>query len=130
MSHTGGCLCGAVRYRASADPVSVNHCHCVQCRKQTGAAVATWAMFRREDVTFEGALRFFRSSARAERGFCPTCGSALVWRATTDARHIDVSVGTLDHPERTPPTEHLFVRDQLPWLDLRDDLPRHEAMDR
>ena len=34
---TGGCMCGAVRYKASGEAVSVIHCHCLSCRRHTGA---------------------------------------------------------------------------------------------
>src|SRR5206468_9902663 len=34
---TGGCFCGAVRYRVSATTRDVSHCHCSICRRTTGA---------------------------------------------------------------------------------------------
>ena len=33
----GGCLCGAVRYRAIAAPIRAVICHCSMCRKHSGA---------------------------------------------------------------------------------------------
>jgi hypothetical protein len=35
---SGGCLCGQVRYSASADPAMVAVCHCRNCQKQAGTA--------------------------------------------------------------------------------------------
>src|SRR4029450_1385295 len=37
MTWTGGCLCGAVRYQAEADPLRAVICHCVTCRRGSGA---------------------------------------------------------------------------------------------
>ena len=34
-----GCLCGAVRYRVSAEPPSADYCHCRMCRRAAGAPV-------------------------------------------------------------------------------------------
>ena len=34
----GGCLCGAVRYRATS-PVKTNYCHCRLCQRSAGAPV-------------------------------------------------------------------------------------------
>src|SRR5881396_1158763 len=42
---TGGCFCGAVRYRVSATTRDVSHCHCSICRRTTGAPFVTWATF-------------------------------------------------------------------------------------
>ena len=43
---TGGCLCGAVRYEVSGEPARVVNCHCDNCRKATGAAIATNVFFK------------------------------------------------------------------------------------
>ena len=40
MTRDGGCLCGAVRYTAEADPTSATVCHCRDCQKFTGSAFA------------------------------------------------------------------------------------------
>ena len=37
--HEGGCLCGEIRWRASAEPLYAIHCHCQQCHKHTGSAL-------------------------------------------------------------------------------------------
>ena len=35
-THTGSCLCGAVHYTISGDPMMAGHCHCIDCRKSAG----------------------------------------------------------------------------------------------
>src|SRR5207249_4523371 len=42
---TGGCFCGAIRYRVNDAPRDVAHCHCGICRRTTGAPFVTWATF-------------------------------------------------------------------------------------
>lgn len=124
---TGACLCGAIRYRLQGPPSRVNHCHCDQCKRHTGAAVATWVTLPAAQVTFEGEpVAYYRSSDFAERGFCRTCGSALVWRRL-ESELIDLSAGTLDAPDRLEPEDHYWAKDELPWLHMKDGLPRHHT---
>jgi hypothetical protein len=59
-----GCLCGAVRYTAEADPTSASVCHCRDCQKFTGTAFATLVRVPKEAVTIEGTLKTFSSVRR------------------------------------------------------------------
>src|SRR5581483_9042746 len=68
---TGGCACGAVRYRVRGAPWDETICHCVDCRRAAGAPAMGWATFRAADVAWlAGERRRRRSSERAQRGFC------------------------------------------------------------
>ena len=40
---TGGCQCGAVRYRLDAPPNDANICHCRMCQKATGSPYGAFA---------------------------------------------------------------------------------------
>lgn len=123
----GGCLCGDIRYEASGRPSSVNHCHCVQCQRQSGAAMATWATWRLADVRFvKGTMSEFESSPGVRRGFCARCGSTLSWRHVTPAaEEIDLAAGTLDDPDLMVPADHLFTKSRRRWLPLCDGLPAY-----
>jgi hypothetical protein len=124
---TGGCLCGAVRYRVSGAPVYVTHCHCSMCRRAVGAVVVTWATVRNQDFAFtKGEPARFRSSPAAERGFCPTCGTSLTFRHDDYPAEIDITVASLDNPEAVPPRDHIWTRSKVSWLRLDDHLPRLE----
>ena len=128
--HEGGCLCGAVRYRAVAgESRTVTHCHCRMCRKATGGSFVTWAEFPAGDFVYtEGQAKTFRSSDLAERAFCGRCGCQLTYRAVGDpaglAEAVWVALGGMDRPGDIEPTHHIFTDDQLPGLRLDDDLPR------
>ncbi len=37
---TGGCLCGTIRYKCSAEPIVMGNCHCRDCQGGTGSAFA------------------------------------------------------------------------------------------
>ena len=48
--HTGKCLCGEVTFEVSGEPVLQGNCHCIDCRKNTGAGFATILFFKEEQV--------------------------------------------------------------------------------
>ena len=121
----GGCLCGAVRYRATGAPYDVTHCHCTLCRRASGAPFVTW--FSISAAGFEllrGAPARFASSAEAVRTFCPSCGTPLTFQINAVPQEIDVTVCSLDEPERVVPEDHTFVRSRLHWIALDDHLPQ------
>ncbi|MEE9479385.1 MAG: GFA family protein [Kiloniellales bacterium] len=125
MEWTGGCLCGAVRYRATADPVRAVICHCGTCRKVSGAAFLSFVHFPKGAFTWtSGVPTRYRSSAYAERGFCPQCGSTLTMHEDVLDDRVQVSLGSLDRPEAVRPNDHVWSESQLPWLVISDDLPR------
>ena len=47
---TGGCLCGAIRYEVTAEPIRTFCCHCDSCRKATGSAFATNVFIKEADL--------------------------------------------------------------------------------
>ena len=125
MAWTGGCLCGAVRYRAAADPVRAVSCHCAICRRVSGAAFLTFVHFPLAAFRWtEGEPTRYRSSAGAERGFCGRCGSTLTMHETVLGDRVQVTLGSLDRPEDVRPDDHVWTESQLPWLRIDDDLPR------
>src|SRR5262249_11995459 len=113
--YQGGCLCGAVRYRASAQPGNERVCHYRLCQKAIGAAFNARLLFRIDDVTIEGVVATINSSPDLERGFCPTCGTTILSR-----RHsrgiITVTSGSLDDPSLFKPDMHFWTASKQSWV--------------
>jgi hypothetical protein len=61
--HQGGCLCGAVRYRFDARPWALNACHCMDCKKLTGATNLLMVLGPREAFSFDGPVERYRKRA-------------------------------------------------------------------
>jgi hypothetical protein len=121
----GGCQCGAVRYRINGEPVMAALCHCTMCRRANAAPAVAWAMFQEAQVAFlKDRPATYTSSAAARRGFCPVCGTPISFTADFLPGLIDITIGSLDRPERLAPTLHYWTSRQLPWLRCADDLPR------
>ena len=123
MALTGGCQCGAVRYRLDGAPTGANICHCRMCQKAGGGPFMAFAGVRLAELAWtRGAPRTFASSDIAERGFCAGCGTPLTYRALGRDR-IGVTIGSLDAPGEVAPVKQFDAEARLPWLAAIFDLP-------
>jgi hypothetical protein len=129
---TGGCHCGRVRYAVLAAPLSVQHCHCSQCRKGFATLSAQGAVIRRADlrITGEEALTRYRTSKSFEYRFCATCGSRIFAYEDSEPELMYFMPATLDggvHPGHPPDREsHIHCGSRAEWERLTDDLPKFE----
>ncbi len=122
---TGGCLCGRIRYRVQGVPANQTHCHCETCRRASGAAFVSWASFPSSGFRFtKGSPARYESSDIAFRQFCSACGTQLAFQLHRTPEEIDITLASLDHPERVVPVDHIWTRRQIPWIKLADGLPR------
>jgi len=128
-THTGGCLCGGVRYRIRGALRDAIACHCSQCRRTSGHfAAMTSVPSANLTLTSSDSLRWYRSSDSAQRGFCGVCGSNLFWRPIGEDRTA-ITAGTLDTPTNITLTQHIFVADKSDYYSINDDLPKKKRWD-
>ena len=123
--YEGGCLCGGIRYRATGAPIGTCHCHCEQCRRHSGAIMASTVGFAAENIAWlNEEPTLYQSSSACARSFCPKCGSSI-------AHHwVDIGttwpfIGTLDFPESVTPEFHMFTEERIPWVKFDDGLPSY-----
>lgn len=127
---TGGCLCGAVRYRMSGTPLSTIFCHCQSCRRHAGAPVVALAGYGRGQMTYtEGKPSIFASSPGVGRAFCRDCGTPLTWEGDGGevGPMVEILIGTLDDPEAFAPECHIHHGERLSWFETADTLPRYRV---
>ncbi|MFZ5655413.1 MAG: GFA family protein [Pseudomonadota bacterium] len=116
----GGCFCGALRYRIGRVE-QVANCHCSMCRRTSGAPFVTWLVVPREAFAWTlGTPAHLQSSARGERWFCAACGTPIACRIATRPDQIDITLGSLDHPDRFTPALDVHRRSRLPWVSVAD----------
>jgi hypothetical protein len=116
---TGGCYCGQVRYRAAQEPIFQANCHCANCRRAAGAQAVAWITVRSSAFAFEqGTPKRYRTDTGAWRTFCELCGTSLTYEKDTRPGEIDITTGSLDHPEDFPPSKDVFPEEKLPWVGL------------
>lgn len=125
---TGRCYCGETTFTASQAPKTVVYCHCVDCRRVTGAPVAAFAAFDAAAVTFspdDG--RNIASNPGVRRSFCAACGSPLAGRYDYLPGAVYVPIGLIDQAEDFPPERHAHFDQRLNWLHIEDELEQHDG---
>lgn len=127
---SGQCLCGNIQYQATGKPTTVFHCHCESCRRNAGAAVATFVIYMKDQVSYIGNRKIYESSPDVYRGFCSDCGTPMTYEAKWCEDEVHISVGTLNNPEAFEPEKHVFHEQHVSWFEANDSLPRFEATSR
>ena len=102
-------------------------CHCTICRKTSGAPSVAWVTGQRENFRItRGTPQGLRSSDHGTRSFCAACGTALTFCSSSLPDEIDVTIASLDEPERVVPEDHTWVGSKLAWVELSDTLPQFQ----
>lgn len=131
MTFTGGCLCGAIRYEVTGEPVRAQICHCDDCRRSTGASCATNVFVHTSDLKVtKGEPRIFKHKADSGnvrvKAFCGTCGSQLFGWGENKPEMTGIKVGTIDDASFVRPWAHVYVSRALPFTVLEDGLKKFE----
>jgi len=128
MTITGGCLCGAVRYRIEAEPLVVRTCWCTDCQKFGAGSATVNAVFPAEAVHLEGSLRDYASTAASgnlmHRGFCPSCGTPVTTGSEARPHLMGIRAGTLDDPESAKPQVTIWTSSAPSWAVIDPDIPQ------
>ncbi len=124
---SGGCLCGAVRFRVRFPTLFCAHCHCSMCRRNHGAAYVTWVAVPREQLAVErgdAELVRYESSEHGSRSFCGRCGTQLFCENTQHPDRVDIPLSSMDGPIDRAPQLHAFFDSGASWVEIGDELPR------
>ena len=131
MSVEGGCLCGAIRYRVSGEPLARSLCHCRSCRLGAGAPSVAWVVLRSNDLAFvAGNPAFYQSSPGVMRGFCMRCGTSLTYQREQERETIDVTTASLDLAGDFAPEREIWTAEKLPWERLNESLRQYPGSSR
>lgn len=119
--YPGGCLCGAIRYCVTAEPLTVYACHCTDCQRRTGSAFALSMVVPRNSIELmSGEPASYHAAlldGRVKQGkLCAACGTR-VWGEPVKRPGIAiVQPGTLDDPSWVKPVAHIWARSAQPWV--------------
>jgi len=119
-TRTGGCLCGAIRYELTAEPIFQVACHCRACQYVSGgsptlAMIAPKAALR---IT-QGEPRTYwskaESGAKVGRSFCAACGTPLFFQPAANDDIAVIKVGGLDDPSDFKVQADIWMNTAQPW---------------
>ena len=131
-SAQGGCMCGAVRYECTADPMFMGNCHCRDCQQAGGGAYAAAIGVPRTAVKITGNVKYYESKAEsgniAGRGFCSTCGSRLFSLPPFAPDLMVIMASSLDDPSIYKPGMDIFTSSAQPWDHMNPALPKFPKM--
>lgn len=126
-THSGGCQCGAVRFRIDGPLGDASVCHCRMCQKAFGSFYAPLVSTRSATVTWtRGKPQAFRSSNYVTRGFCAQCGTPLSYEGPDG---LALAIGAFDHPQSIVPVTQFGTEGKLPFVDGVPSLPGHHTLD-
>ena len=129
---TGGCACGAVRFKVTAPFLGIAACHCTSCQKNSGGGpnyvgLVPTAGFK----VLKGEATVFRSKggsgADVGRAFCNQCGTPL-WSIPAHEPFFPVKLGALDDNSDLKLQIHIFTSSAPDWHPLQDELPKFPKM--
>jgi hypothetical protein len=126
---SGGCLCGAIRYSCSAQPVAMVNCHCRDCQKASGGPYSPTVIVPAQSLRIaSGQPKFHKviceSGNEATRAFCLECGSQLFASSSGRSEFIGIKAGTLDDPSWFKPMADVWVASAQPWDSLDPAIPK------
>jgi len=124
---TGQCMCGALRFVATAPSLWCAHCHCRFCRQAHGAAFVTWVGFPQESVRIiddQNAIHWYQSSKPGRRGSCAHCGTMMFFESTAVPGETHVARACISGAIDRDPQAHTFYDQKVDWLAVDDGLPK------
>ena len=123
--YTGGCQCGAIRFRAEGAMKDSSICHCRMCQKAFGAYYAPLVSVRGTDFEWtRGQPKRFQSSNHVKRGFCADCGTPLTYEAPDG---MAIAAGAFDDPSALPPVIQWGTENKIGFVDRLHQLPGEET---
>lgn len=124
--YSGGCQCGAVRFRIEGALGEASVCHCRMCQKAFGGFYAPLVSVAPEKLEWtRGEPKKFRSSNLVLRGFCGECGTPLTYEALDG---IALAIGAFDNPAEIAPVIQWGIENKLPYVDSVHRLPGKDTM--
>lgn len=123
---TGGCQCGAVRFRVKGALGRRSICHCRMCQKQFGGFFGPLVAVEGEVEWPREEPSYFQSSVNIARGFCRRCGTPLTYKYPEG---LDIAIGAFDDRSDLAPQVQVNFQARLPWVEEVFSAPVHDDVD-
>ena len=132
-SYSGGCACGAIRYRTDSAPIFQNHCQCRDCQRRSGTGHGSYLTFAsRAEMTITGEANTWRvagdSGNEKLHSFCPNCGTPVYLEFAAMPELIAIHAASLDDPGQFAPEVLTYALRGLAWDRMDPALAAFERM--
>ncbi|MCK0128139.1 GFA family protein [Erythrobacter sp. F6033] len=125
---TGGCQCGAVRYRIRAERLACYACHCRECQKQSASAFGISVPVAQDNFTLEGEVLMWRrptdSGSFTNCYFCAECGTRIYHAGESRPSKVTIKGGSLDNASELAPVAHIWTISKQAWVVLPEGIPQ------
>ncbi|CDZ56148.1 GFA family protein [Neorhizobium galegae] len=122
---TGGCQCGAVRFRIHGELGRASICHCRMCQKAFGGFFGPLVTAPKDGVEWtRGEPKYFQSSVNIDRGFCEDCGTPLTYRYPGG---LELAIGAFDDRSDLAPKIQVNYASHIPWVTTIFDQPVRDS---
>ena len=119
----GSCLCGAITYTVKSDLLFLYHCHCVECRRFSGASNATNATIVAADLNISDPHKKLKTYALENGGrhFCSDCGSPI-YSSADGGEFSSLHCGSISNLPEKKIEANLWVSEKCPWTEIDESL--------
>lgn len=122
-TRTGGCQCGAVRFKIHGALGRPSICHCRMCQKAFGGFFGPLVTAKGETEWTRGEPSYFQSSINIARGFCAACGTPLTYKHPGG---LEIAIGAFDDRSDLAPQIQVNFAARNAWVTTIFDQPVHE----
>ncbi len=133
MELTGGCYCGALRYKAEGKPILKAQCHCRECQYISGGAPNLFMLMPPEGFAYnKGEPKKFKRADldnAVAREFCAECGTHILTRRQ-DMSQIVLKIGTLNDAAAGygGPKMAIYTVDRQPFHLIAEGVPAFDRL--
>ena len=127
----GSCVCDAVRFRVSREPLFTHACHCHDCQKITGSAFAMSTFVHAEDlerISGEPIVIEQPTNRGTRRVYlCPQC-QTVVWADALGGSSIRIiRTGVFANKSALRPQAHIWIHRRQRWVNVDEETPQFEG---
>jgi len=124
---TGGCQCGAVRFRIRGELGRASICHCRMCQKAFGGFFGPLVSAPKDGVEWtREEPSYYQSSVNIDRGFCARCGTPLTYR---HPEGLEIAIGAFDDRSDLAPRIQVNTGSAIAWVEHIFDAPKRSLAD-
>jgi len=124
----GSCLCGNIQYQVQGPIKWCANCHCTRCQRSHGSGFVTWVGVLKHQFNLikqSTSIKWYPSSEKSEYGFCPICGTSLLFRSEKWPDEIHFTLANITSDHQLKPTAHAYFDTHVDWLNFEDDLEKY-----